>query len=89
MVPAFTCRELVELVTDYLEGALAPEDRLRFEQHVAICPGCRTYVDQMRLTIRTMGNLTEASIAPEAKQALLRVFRSWRRAEQVPPPDDH
>jgi anti-sigma factor RsiW len=88
MVPAFTCQELVELVTDYLEGALSPEDRQRFEQHLAICPGCRTYVDQMRLTIRTMGSLTEASIAPDAKQALLRVFRSWRSAEHSPLPDD-
>jgi predicted anti-sigma-YlaC factor YlaD len=78
VLPDFTCRELVELVTDYLEGALTPGDRRRFEQHLAICPGCRLYVDQMRTTIRAVGTLTEESIAPEGKEALLQAFRTWR-----------
>ncbi|MDQ5874162.1 MAG: zf-HC2 domain-containing protein, partial [Actinomycetota bacterium] len=43
-----TCRELVELVTDYLEGGLTPEDRMRFEEHLLICEGCSAYVDQVR-----------------------------------------
>jgi anti-sigma factor RsiW len=47
-----TCQELVELVTDYLEDALTPEERERFEAHLDDCPGCRAYVEQMRVTIR-------------------------------------
>src|SRR5690348_8905597 len=46
-----TCREFVELATEYLEGTMSDEDRSRFEQHLAICPGCVTYVEQMRQTI--------------------------------------
>ena len=56
------CQELVELVTDYLEGRLPPLERLRFEAHLAQCGGCRTYLEQMRQTIRALGRLTEDSI---------------------------
>jgi anti-sigma factor RsiW len=49
-----TCQELVELVTDYLEGALPPDDAERFEAHVASCEGCETYVEQMKSTIALM-----------------------------------
>lgn len=83
MLPDFTCQELVELVTDYLEGVLTPDERRRFEQHLALCPGCRHYVDQMRTTIRVAGTLTEDSIAAPAKEALLSAFRTWR-ARTVP-----
>jgi predicted anti-sigma-YlaC factor YlaD len=72
------CKELVELVTDYLEGALSPEDRVRFEEHLAICPGCETYLEQMRLVIRTLGRLTEDDIPPKAKRELLETFRNWK-----------
>ena len=73
-----TCRELVELVTEYLEGTLAPDDRDRFEQHVILCDGCAFYLDQMRTTIAVTGSLTEESITPEAQESLLRVFRDWK-----------
>jgi anti-sigma factor RsiW len=72
-----TCKELVELVTEYIEGTLSSADRARFENHLALCPGCRTYLDQMRATIRTLGQLGEESVSPEAKAELLRAFRSW------------
>jgi anti-sigma factor RsiW len=72
------CQHLVELVTDYLEGRLPAPDRLRFETHLAQCSGCRTYLEQMRQTIRALGRLTEESIEPQAKQRLLAVFRDWR-----------
>jgi predicted anti-sigma-YlaC factor YlaD len=52
-----TCRQLVEFVTDYLEAALSPRDGARFERHLARCPGCRAYLDQMRRTIRLVGRL--------------------------------
>jgi len=73
------CQELVELVTDYLEGRLPPLQQLRFETHLAQCRGCRTYVEQMRQTIRALGRLTEESIEDEAKERLLKVFRDWKR----------
>ena len=73
------CQELVELVTDYLEGRLAPIEQRRFEAHLALCRGCRTYLEQMRQTILALGKLSEESIDPEAKERLLGAFRTWRR----------
>jgi hypothetical protein len=73
-----SCRELVEIVTDYLEGALAPEDRARFEQHLVLCDGCTIYVEQMRDTIRLVGTLREEDVPDEARDSLLAAFRSWR-----------
>jgi anti-sigma factor RsiW len=73
------CRELVELVTEYLEGTLAPGERRRFEVHLAGCRGCRTYLEQMRQTVVALGRLTEADVAPEAEEALRRAFRRWKR----------
>ena len=74
-----TCKELVDLITEYLEGALPPPDRLRFEQHVDRCSPCRTYVEQMRQTVRAVGKLSEESIPADAKELLLRVFEDWKR----------
>ena len=73
------CQELVELVTDYLEGRLAPIEQRRFEAHLALCRGCRIYLEQMRQTILALGKLSEESIDPEAKERLLGAFRTWRR----------
>lgn len=73
-----TCQELVEVVTDYLEGAMAPEDRIRFERHLVLCDGCAIYVDQMRETIRVTGMLREEQVPAGAREALLEVFRGWR-----------
>jgi predicted anti-sigma-YlaC factor YlaD len=74
-----SCKELVELVTEYLEGTLPPSERARFDEHLVLCPGCRTYLEQMRLTIRVLGKLSEESIAPRARDELLRAFRNWKR----------
>ena len=73
------CRELVELVTDYLDGRLPPADRARFEAHLADCEYCETYLDQMRQTIRALGRLPEESLSDEARDALLAAFRDWSR----------
>jgi anti-sigma factor RsiW len=74
-----TCRELVEVVTDYLEGALAPAEAARVEAHLAGCRHCRAYLEQMRLTLAALGRLTESDVAPDAEEALLRAFRGWKR----------
>ena len=75
-----TCKEVVEIVTDYLEGALSPEDRARFEQHLAVCDGCTYYVEQMRETIRLSGKVTEDQIPVAQRERLLEAFRDWNRA---------
>jgi anti-sigma factor RsiW len=72
------CQELVELVTDYLEGALPPEDRARFEAHIVPCDGCRTYLEQIRTTIELTGRLTPEQLDPRAEAALLDAFRDWK-----------
>ncbi|HXV56444.1 MAG TPA: zf-HC2 domain-containing protein [Gaiellaceae bacterium] len=73
------CRELVELVTDYLEDRLPPRDRARFEAHLAECEYCEAYVEQMRQTIRVLGRLSEESLSAEARDTLLAAFRDWSR----------
>ncbi len=77
--PDLTCQDLVELVTDYLEGGLPPAQRARFEVHIADCPYCDTYLDQMQRTIRVVRIRQESTIAPEAEAELLRRFRAWKR----------
>jgi anti-sigma factor RsiW len=78
-VPDVSCRELVELVTEYLEARLPVEERTRFELHLGYCDWCRTYLRQMRQVRDAAEELTEESIAPEAKSALLAAFRDWKR----------
>ena len=73
-----SCQELVELVTDYLEGALSPEDRNRFDAHIGGCDGCRTYLEQIRITIAVAGRLTPEELDPAAERALLEAFRGWK-----------
>jgi anti-sigma factor RsiW len=77
--PELTCQELVELVTDYLEDALAPAERDRFEEHLALCGGCRAYVEQLRDTRRLVGTLTEDHLTARTRDELLAAFRDWRR----------
>ena len=72
------CQELVELVTEYLEGTLPPAERTRFEAHLAACRHCRLYLEQMRQTVRTLGQLPVDSISPAAQQELLQAFRDWK-----------
>ena len=74
---AISCQELVELVTDYFEGALEPADLRRFEEHIANCGKCTEYLAQMRATIAVVGRVTPDDLSPEAEQELLHVFRNW------------
>jgi anti-sigma factor RsiW len=70
-----TCRELVEWITEYLEGAMSRDERLKFEQHVAACPGCTEYLTQLRETIRLTGRLPREAIPSDTRNSLLRAFR--------------
>jgi anti-sigma factor RsiW len=78
-IEALSCQELVELVTDYLEGALPAADHRRFEEHIAACGGCTHYLAQLRETIRVTGMLSANDIAPQAERELLAAFSDWAR----------
>ena len=75
----FTCREMVELMTDYLEDAMSTETRARFERHLAGCDGCSNYLGQLREVIRATGLITEDQIPADRKNELLSAFRDWHR----------
>ena len=81
--PELTCKELVELVTEYLENTLAPAERTRFDTHLATCPGCTSYLDQMRKTLQSLGSLSEEAFPAEARDRLLDVFRQWKQRDVV------
>ena len=76
------CQELVELLTDYLDDKLPERERARFEAHVGACSGCQAYVEQMRQTLRTLGELSAADVSPDALQQLLAAYRAWQ-AESI------
>jgi len=75
-----SCRELVELVTDYFEDALDPVTLERFVAHLQECDGCVAYVEQMRTTVRVLGEIPENSLSAEVRDRLLDSFRGWSRA---------
>jgi anti-sigma factor RsiW len=77
MAAELTCKELVELVTDYLEGTLPPDTRARMEAHLAGCDGCTHYLEQMRETVRIVGQLHEESLTPQERSDLLKLFHDW------------
>jgi len=74
-----TCLELVDLVTEYFEGALAVAQRARFEAHLEQCRHCRRYVEQLRRTISTLGELKAEEIPRHVRDELLKTFRGWKR----------
>jgi anti-sigma factor RsiW len=73
-----TCREVVELVTEYLSHAMSPDDRVRFEQHLLVCPPCTAHLGQVRSTVAIAGSL-DADVPPAADPALLAVFDTWKK----------
>jgi anti-sigma factor RsiW len=75
------CRELVEIITDYLEGALPPTDVARFEEHIAGCGGCTAYLEQMRQTVSVVGRLREEDIPTPVMDELLEAFRAWKQGQ--------
>ena len=77
--PGLSCQELVELVTDYLEGDLSRRDRRRVEKHLAACGACTAYVEQMRETLELLGTVPVDTLSAEAQATLLDAFRDFRR----------
>ena len=73
-----TCREVVELMTDYLEGALSATDRARFEAHIAGCAGCTAYLEQLRVSLRVLGALAAVQVPEARRRELVAAFREWR-----------
>jgi anti-sigma factor RsiW len=74
-----TCKELVELITQYLEGTLPEEARLQMENHLSGCEGCTHYLEQMRQTIFLTGQLREESLTQQQRAGLLELFRTWQK----------
>jgi anti-sigma factor RsiW len=74
-----SCKELVELVTEYLEDSLSPAERARFDAHLGDCEGCHTYLEQMRQTISALGTIEEETLPEEAKRILLEAYRDWKK----------
>jgi anti-sigma factor RsiW len=80
-----SCRELVELVTDYLEGALPARDHARFEAHIAGCANCAAYLRQMRETLVMLGSLPADALSREAEDELRTAFRDWKAGSATQP----
>jgi anti-sigma factor RsiW len=74
------CNELVEVITDYLEDTMSPEDRARFDEHLVCCEGCTTYLAQMRATLTAMGRIPPETVSGQARKRLLQSFRDWKKA---------
>ena len=72
------CREMVELITDYLEGALPRSQRRRFDAHLAGCEHCTEYLAQMRATIRLTGRLRADDLTPEMTREFAEIYRRWK-----------
>jgi anti-sigma factor RsiW len=72
------CQQAVELVTDYLEGALSRADRRRFEAHLAGCPHCTEYLAQMRATIELTGGITADDLTAQMQDDFIELYRQWR-----------
>jgi anti-sigma factor RsiW len=75
---AISCQEVVEVVTDYLEGKLSPEAVAVFEAHLALCDGCQWYLDQMRITISAVGRIEDEELPAELRDTVLAAFRNRR-----------
>ena len=75
---AMMCQEVVEVITDYLEGTLPAAERARFEAHLELCEHCRRYLNQFRLTIEETGRLGADDLSDELADQLLDAFRGWR-----------
>lgn len=72
-----TCQQVVELVTEYLDGAMEPRRRARFEAHLARCDGCTNYLEQFRTTVSVVGRLDTSDVPEPVMEELLVAFRGW------------
>jgi len=78
-VRALSCSEIVEIVTDYVEGTIDPDLRAAFDAHLAGCDGCTHYLEQIEATIRLVGTIEPDELSPEFKVGLLEAFRDFER----------
>ena len=76
--PSLVCREAVELMTDYLEGALSERDRRRLETHLSGCPHCSEYLAQMRRTLDLLGRIEPEELDPQVQDELVALYRRWK-----------
>jgi len=74
----YTCKEVVELATDFTDGALTASKMARFEMHLNFCDGCFTFVNQIRAAAEVAGQLSEEQIPEDTKAKLLTAFRDWK-----------
>ena len=74
---AMTCREAVAPMTDYLEGALEPVQRARFERHLARCAACNAYLGQMQATVDALGHLPVRTLPRAVRDELVDVYRRY------------
>ena len=81
MAGNFTCREIAELITDYLEGSLTLTQRLRFQMHMGVCVACRNYLRQMKYTVATLRQLPSEPVPPQVKEELMKRFRTWKQEQ--------
>ena len=79
MAGNFTCREIAELITDYLDGSLTLRERIGFQWHLGLCFACRNYLRQMKVTIVTLRQLPPEPVPPHVREELLERFRAWKQ----------
>ncbi len=82
--PAFNCRQITELVTEYFDGGPDAAQRLAFERHVAICPPCRGYLSQMRHVVKAAGAVREEDVPESLRASLVEAFRDWNSRPERP-----
>lgn len=79
---AYSCQQIVESVTEYLDRGLAPTERLAFERHVVICPPCRGYLSQIRTVTRIGGRVRAETLSDSVREDLMDVFADWKQGRQ-------
>jgi predicted anti-sigma-YlaC factor YlaD len=77
-----TCKEFVELTTDYLEGRMSWSERFRFQLHLGLCLGCRVYLRHMKQTIAALNRL-DTAVPPAVQAELLERFKTWKKSRTL------
>ena len=81
-----SCKDITDLLTEYLEGEMTLGDRMRIRMHLAVCGHCRTYVEQLELTIDSCGHIPPPEVTDDLREALLSTFRDWKAEGSGPTP---
>ncbi len=77
------CRDVTDLVTEYLEGRMSLADRVRFRLHIAVCPACKRYMRQMEMTVETLGELPPLDIPDDVHGELMKHFQGWKTNDRA------